>query len=803
MKRLFILLQLVVLAACSQDQTQNPAPAYIGDIQFAAAIDPPTCESRMIQDETGPVWETGDQIGITGLIDGTPYIENMPYALTDATSFSLLVPADDPIRWNESVIGSRTFLAYYPYDASNTGGQLNRAVIQFSVPAEQYVSDGINSARPFLIGEAATSASQLQPVTLRFKNLASILELRFEPFEETSIASIEIAPAENSTCDGWLAAEGSTDNLGTISLTQKSDRIIVRCEEFRLDEARDIRIPIGHFTTDDKGLTIRVTTDDNRIFSENLFVGEPFSSYVADETGAFSSAKYITHTMQMEVISDETDKIYFEDDFNWITASERWNNFTGGGWPTVSAETSVTGKSNGFSLDLLDDFDRIGYTVSPDYRTCVQARYEGYVCLGISSKRASLTTPAIGQIESESENLLVSFYGAAYASASMSPDTQPLVISVDGPGTINDTGQTSVEIAMTNCFQWRKYWIIVKGATAETRIVFGKDEALPNARILIDNIVIGRSLKGAEAGSRDVSNDIEPEIRLLSGDNTSIENLEGAETSLIVQATTSWSAVCDADWLTVAPANEGLGTGIAYKLLFHALSQNTSDTPRTAKITMTAGDQISKTITVTQDNRIPETVYLEDDFDWTQGDGTNGGILGGNLNNATTIGTNGTKYTAWSDEYKQHGWTSESGYLYAKNGVLGFGIVATPGDMLSPFLVAIGPDPTDIIVEYDILEYKNAKETGQSIFSILGDGQIAAIEGNYTEVSDDTYTGISADGKSCNYYCGDYGDWSDGAQWHHIVIQINGATDQTRVKLAGFGENSRFWIDNFKIKPRN
>ncbi|OUN55973.1 BACON domain-containing protein [Alistipes sp. An66] len=801
MKRLLILLQIVALIACTKDKTANMESPCIGDIQFAAAIDPPTNESRVIENGGNPIWNAGDQIGITALIDGTPYIENIPYMLEETSSFSILTPGETSIRWNESVVGLRTFLAYYPYETTNIGGALNRAIVHFNIPAQQQIVAGTNLTQPFLLGEAETSASQQKPVALRFKYFSSILELQFEPFKETSIKTIEIGPAENSTLNGWLAAKGSIDNFGVIALSEQSDRITIECDDFNLDKVRNIRIPIGHFTTDESGLLIKITTDDNRIFRENLFVGSLFSSYETDDSGQFLAAKHITHTMKMEVISDETDQIYFEDNFDWITSSDRWSNFTGGGWPTVSAETSVTGKSNGFSLDLLEDFSRIGYSVSSNYRTCVQARYEGYVCLGISSKRAALTTPKLNEIGTEPTDLLVSFYGASYASATMTPDTQPFVLAVDGPGTIDDTGSKNIEISITNCFRWKKYWIIVKGATDQTRIVFGKDEALPNARILIDNILIGKALKGAIAGSRDIQTTIEPEIWLLNGDNAAIENLEGAETSLIVQATTSWSAVCDVDWLTFTPTNEGLGTGIAYKLVFHALSQNTSEASRKATIIISAADQVSKTITIVQDNQIPETVFLEDDFDWTIGDGTNGGILNGPLTNATTIGTNGTKYTSWNESYKQHGWTSESGYLYAKNGILGFGTTSAVGDMVSPFLEEIGPSATDILVEYDILEYKNAKETGKSIFAILGDGRIVSIEGNYTGISTDSYTGISTDGKQCNYYCGDYGDWSNGAQWHHIIIRIEEATSQTRIKLLGDGGYSRFWIDNLKIKP--
>lgn len=810
MKRFFLLsLCLAALSACSDDETTEQKSAVIGDVQFAAAIDPVKAESRVVQEGAVTSWEAGDRIGITAMIDGTPHIENIPYTLSEATTFSMLVPASEAIRWNESVTGRRTYFAYYPYEESNAGGQLNRAVVRFSVPAEQHVVAGENTTLPFLVGEASTSATQQRPVALRFRNFASVLELGFEPLEETNITTIEIAPAEGSALTGWIAAEGVTDNLGNVTLGEQSDRLKVVCDGdgLPLDKARSVRIPLGRFTSATDGLTLKVVTTDERVFSETLFAGEAFTSYVTDDEGAFVSAKYIPHTMEMEVISDETREVYFEDEFNWITASPRWDNLTGGGWPTVTAAGSPTGKANYFTLDLLDDFARIGYS-SLGTRTDVQARYEGYVCLGISSRRAALVTPALTQIGDEPTDLLVSFYGANYATATMTPDTKPLTISVDGPGTIGDTDDTSTEVTLSNSFRWRKYWIIVKGATAETKIVFGTADATAGGRILVDNILIGKAVKGAVAGSRDVASTIVPEIRALGSSQTDIDNLEGAEASLIIQSTTSWSANTDADWLAVSPMSEGLGTGMAYTLSFRALSQNHTDQPRTATITISAGDQASATLTVTQTNAIPEVVYFEDDFEWCAGDGTTGGILGGSLTNATAIGAGGKTYNNWTAAYKATGWTASmlTNSPTTRNATLLVGgTTKAPGDVISPAFTAIGGKPTNIVVEYDVLEYKNAAETGESLISIYaGGGRIVSIEGHYTPAND-SFTLLDPDGKTQYYYTGGYTDWSGGnARWHHIRVEIEGATAETQLQLAGAsaGGYCRFWIDNFKVSQK-
>lgn len=85
------------------------------------------------------------------------------------------------------------------------------------------------------------------------------------------------------------------------------------------------------------------------------------------------------------------------------------------------------------------------------------------------------------------------------------------------------------------------------------------------------------------------------------------------------------------------------------------------------------------------------------------------------------------------------------------------------------------------MVEYDVLEYKNAAETGESLISIYaGEGRIVSIEGHYTPAND-SFTSLDPDGKTQYYYTGGYTDWSGGnARWHHIRVEIEGATPKRR-----------------------
>lgn len=809
-----------LLAGCSDDDTKGGAtPPAVGKAQFAAAVDDFVPESRAAVAGGVTTWEPGDRIGITAMIDGTPYVMNVPYEFTAATTFGELTPVGDPILWNEAVVGERSFFAVWPYKASDDGfEELDRAQFGFSVPAVQQIADGKNTARPVLVGSAVTDARTERPVALRFRSLFSVLDLSFDAFAETSISRIVIEPAADALIEGYLAGEGVVASTGRMTVAERSQRIEVECTGAGLDIAGGaaVQIPVGRFAVGG-GLKFTVTTTDGRTFGYTAFADETWRSYVADDEGGFARAKFISLTMPLEVISDETTEVCFEDDFDWIANSTRWKTGnTGGGWPTVTT-ASPTGKANYFTLDLLkgtetdpeDGFVRKGY-VQSEQRTAVQARYEGYVCLGTTSAQGALITPPLEAVGDVPTDLVVSFYGATYASENLQADGKPLTIKVLNAGTIGDGEETQTELEMTNYFGWRKYWIIVRGATSATQIQLGKDVKQAVGRVLLDNIVIGKAVKGAVAGNREVNVSHDPFIKVLEGDSgVAVENAVGAQARCIVQSNLPWSASTQADWIAFSPTVEYNGTGIAYAVTVTARTLNETGADRTAEVLFTAGD-LTRSVTFTQTGEIPEVVYFEDDFSWTEGKssaeknapyGTTGGIFANFPNVAVNanVGDNGAIIGNWSDAWKEQGYSGAR--VYAKNGCLTLGIQNNPGSLTTPEFSAIGDTPTEILVEFDILEYKHANEKGKTVLTVENAGVIRSLTGNYTEVAGDSFTGPGEGNTSYSFYCGDYKAWTAGARWHHIAVRIDRATKATKLTFAGKEGNCRFWIDNLKVTP--
>lgn len=806
---LLTLCAATLLAGCSNDRTDDLVVSVVGKAQFAAAVDELPAESRAVIADGMTTWQAGDQISITAMIDGTPYIKNVAYKFASASSFGELFPVEDPILWNESLRGERSFFACWPYKAADDGfAEMNCAQFGFSVPAKQTLTDGVNDAKPTLIGSASTSEQGQRPIALRFYNLFAVLNLHFNPFAGTVIKQIVIEPAQEGGLTGYLSASGIITNTGQMTVDESSDKITIECAGGGLDlkDGASVQLPIGRFTVTG-GLKFSVSTTDGRTFSEVVFADEPWRSYLADASGNFSKAKYINHTVALEVVSDDVadDTVYFRDDLNWISTSTRWATVTGGGWPTVAAgATSATGKSNTFTVDLIPDFAEKGYIQSQN-RTATQARYEGYVCLGTTSAQGALITPALEQIGSMPTDILVSFYGACYATASMLSDGEPLTIKVLGAGTVGSDDADEIRVELTNCFSWRKYWVIVRGATAQTQIQFGQDVNKSVGRVLIDNILIGKAVKGAVDGAREISVPIEPYLRMLddeAGVSYEIPNIEKESGICIVQSNLPWRASTESDWILLSPDVEYNGAGIAYKISVTAQSVNTTGRVRTADVTFTAGE-LSQTVRFSQSADIPENVVFEDDFSWCDGDGSTGGILSGPLTSTTTIGSGGKTYANWPAAYKATGWTASvaTNSPTARNGtLLCGGTTTTPADVITPALDKIGSGVMSVYVEFDVLEYKNNLETGKVLFTVQGSGTVESIEGHYTQVSGDSWTQLSTDKKTQQFYCGQYGDWSSGeARWHHVKVLVANADKNTKIQLASPAGYSRFWIDNFTV----
>ena len=116
----------------------------------------------------------------------------------------------------------------------------------------------------------------------------------------------------------------------------------------------------------------------------------------------------------------------------------------------------------------------------------------------------------------------------------------------------------------------------------------------------------------------------------------------GGSRSLLLKATTSWSAVSDQDWCTVTPS-EGLVSDLKLTITVDA---NDSDVSRSSKVTVAAGNT-SMEIAVTQDGRSVLSIG-EADFEISE----EGGSFAVELEHNVTYSVNIPENVTWIKEIK-------------------------------------------------------------------------------------------------------------------------------------------------------
>jgi len=317
--------------------------------------------------------------------------------------------------------------------------------------------------------------------------------------------------------------------------------------------------------------------------------------------------------------------VLFEDDFNWIiplwaAANPKY------GWPTVASEASVTG-APGPNLTTNNEYAYTTAQMNPRGWTFASAyaRAEGWVKLGAASALGHVTTRALTEIaQGKVVNLLVSFDGSVYSSAGGTVDTRTFTVSVIGDGTINNTGEQSMNFTLQTHFGFDKYYFLVMGATASTQIRFGRildaGETVSNTRQILDNfkIVRAENFNPVLPATAPVTLPLDYAVKdrtAATAYNAGNVIAAGATLTYSIRVNRAWTATPSASWLKFtqvfsgAAANGGSATGgigaatataLTYYNCFVVVDPNTSSS-RTATITIASGGQTIETITITQE----------------------------------------------------------------------------------------------------------------------------------------------------------------------------------------------------------
>lgn len=316
--------------------------------------------------------------------------------------------------------------------------------------------------------------------------------------------------------------------------------------------------------------------------------------------------------------------VFWSEDFSWIT--EMWPEKLANskyGWVSVKTDGSNYNEyqfgAAGYEAQTAK-LEELGMGYDNTENLATYARYEGYIKLGKSKWVGQLTSPALEGIDEATLATLevqwdASLYVAANGNASANAYQK---ISVIGEGTIvacgtegatiSEDGKTAtVPVLYEGEYLWRwvRKSIIVKDATAETKIQFGMIENL-DARSFIDNLSVVRTDDEGAVPAADV---LLPIAELDYAVGASVEEPVAAEAGAgtwTVRVNRGWTVESNADWVTItkvacntdangvtiaenAASATVPATGLIYKVYYN-IAANEATAAREAKLTVKAAD---------------------------------------------------------------------------------------------------------------------------------------------------------------------------------------------------------------------
>ena len=314
--------------------------------------------------------------------------------------------------------------------------------------------------------------------------------------------------------------------------------------------------------------------------------------------------------------------VFWSEDFSWIT--ENWpSKLTKYGWISVKVDGTnwnefQFGASGMEAITAIMEERGLGYDNGANKAT--YGRYEGYIKLGKTAWVGYVTSPALEGIdEAALATVEVKWDAALYVAANGNAAANAYQkISVVGDGTIvacgtegatiSEDGKTAtVPVLYEGEYLWRwvRKSIIVKDATAETKIQFGMSENL-DARSFLDNLSVVRVEDEGAVPTADALlplPELNYEVGVGSEEPVAAEAGAGTWT---VRVNRGWKVESSAEWLTIDKvacntdvngvsiaenklAADVPATGLIYKV-YYKIAANEATAAREAKLTVKAAD---------------------------------------------------------------------------------------------------------------------------------------------------------------------------------------------------------------------
>ena len=193
--------------------------------------------------------------------------------------------------------------------------------------------------------------------------------------------------------------------------------------------------------------------------------------------------------------------VYFEDNFNWITADWGTSDYIGGDYEgtetrmdLVAANYKPIIKASGWTSSMRYTYLRLGYIKMSrlkDGSDLISPKLKAF-----SNSEFPMLPNRVGIEDGKTVNITVSFDATAYRGVRGNRDLDDIVVEVLDAGTFDGKEETEKVIKIGSWNKWKNISVTVYGATSETQIRIRAAQTVSTgkpSRFFIDNFKVEKA----------------------------------------------------------------------------------------------------------------------------------------------------------------------------------------------------------------------------------------------------------------------------------------------------------------------
>lgn len=693
---IFLLLTGCTKETTNASYTNSDDPIFFGsfgDDNTRVTLDDYTPEATT----ASLFWTNADEIGVFAEYAGVGEYKNknIPYVAattgkSSTTLFGLSPNTGQPIKIPDGMTDI-TYYAYHPYKSIvNQKYNTFESPLKAEYTYDNYTND--SSDKVFMIASAKAASANTKNIELQFTNAYALIYVGIK-----GTAKIDKLTVENTTSP--ITYSGGTIDLSKAPAAGTNDVAFIESKFFTPAEGDNgsntvsmkfspalqlksevtwIPLMTMPFTYDaTKGLNISITATDKDGQIKTI-TKTGIGAKASDDKMAELNTNSVLYITLKEVNASELNQnppktvwnpgeIVFQDNFSWIAGLWK-DDLDKNGWISAYNYNLYPRKNNisaTTDATAFEEFLKHGYLSKPGNETnekqiLLLHSNEGFIQVG-DTRNGMLTIP-ITNMYNTTKDITIKFRAARYVTKYGLPFTTSgnaeridLPVIIKGAGKIKgytealpawNTEDPRITVHPAEPFTWYDYTVVVEGANADTKIIFGDtwpaETAKPNfSRFFLDNIKIAIAngettdavgVQVAAETPRMLSS--EPELSTSATTDVVLPALKGTTTLKYAvsgpwklefnsAAIPSWLDISGVHWATSSDDPERLnkrykdekGNQMTNQYTFTALTDNDTGVERSfGPLTIKSGEIVLGTFTLKQQAADAKTQVFKASF---------------------------------------------------------------------------------------------------------------------------------------------------------------------------------------------